>query len=341
LAIRSQAKEAEMLKRMLALCAGAVTVALVALPVNPASGTSPAGGSGRAVVAVENGPYGQVLVVGGKGAAGPYVKGSSLYFATIDPPAYVDDNHYQPGCTTTVVHTQSRGTLSCTGPETDRKADWPAFTTSGPPIAGRGVNASLLGEVKRPDLGTYQVTYDGRPLYLFDPGPNSFFGANFYETVEPLPPWHTAWFLMAPDGTPATGPANLETEAPQPGANYHATKLAVEMLPGVAPGGVAVSVYTFSSDQPNYSTCYGPCAADFIPVTTAGAPVAGSGVNAGAIGVINRFDGSEQVTYNGKPLYIYSQEEPLPGSHGPSTTGTAGNGKGVSAFGGQLRMVQP
>jgi predicted lipoprotein with Yx(FWY)xxD motif len=333
-------KEAEMLRRTLALAAGALIVALLGLPVNPASGAVAGSGSGRAVVALENGPYGQVLVVGGHGAAGPFVAGSSLYMASVDPPSWLS-KPYQPGCTTTLVHTQLQGTLSCTGLETDRKADWPAFTTSGPPIAGKGVNASLLGEVKRSDLKTYQVTYDGHPLYLFDPGPNSFFGANFYETVEPLPPWHTAWYLLAPDGTPATGPAMLETESPQPGAEYHTPKLAVEMLPGITPGGVAVSAYTFSSDAPNFSSCYGPCAVDFIPMYTAGTPVAGPGVNASAIGVIKRFDGTDQVTYNGRPLYIYSQEQALPGNQGPSTTGTAGNGKGVAAFGGQLHLVQP
>jgi predicted lipoprotein with Yx(FWY)xxD motif len=334
------AKEAVMLRRTLVLGAGALIVALLGLPVNPASGAGAGSGAGRAVVALESGPYGPVLVVGGKGAVGPFVAGSSLYMATIDPLSWTS-NPYQPGCTTKVVHTQSRGTLSCTGPETDRRADWPAFTTIGPPKAGPGVDASLLGVVYRSDIHADQVTYDGHPLYLFDPGPNSFFGANFYETVEPLPPWHTAWFLVAPDGTPASGPATVETEAPQPGAEYHTTKLAVEMLPAVAPGGVAVSAYTFSADPPGYSTCYGPCASDFIPVDTVGTPIVGSGANASAIGMIKRFDGTEQVTYHGQPLYIYSGEQPLPGSHGPSTTGTAGNGKGVSAFGGELRLVQP
>ena len=73
------------------------------------------------------------------------------------------------------------------------------------PVAGSGVNSRLLGAVYRPDLGTYQVTYAGHPLYLFDQGPNSFVGANFYETVSPLPPWHTAWFLVSPAGHARTG----------------------------------------------------------------------------------------------------------------------------------------
>ena len=57
--------------------------------------------------------------------------------------------------------------------------------------------------------------------------------------------------------------------------------------------------------------------------------------------MITRFDGTEQVTYHGHPLYIYSQEEPIVGSHGPSTTGTTGNGKDVSGFGGTFHLVNP
>lgn len=329
-----------MFRRTLAMGAGAAIVALLgAIPLTAASASGATPSRAGAVVDLENGPYGEVLVVGGSGAGGPFVAGSSLYIASVDPPAFSSNQHYQAGCGTKVV-TTSRGPLSCTGPLT-RRSDWPAFTTNGQPVAGPGVNQSLLSRVYRHDLGAYQVTYAGHPLYLFDPGPNSFFGANFYETVQPLPPWHTSWYLLSASGTPATGAAMLETEAPQPGTDYQQTKLAVEMLPGIAPGGVAVSTYTFSGDQSGFDACYGPCSIDFIPVYTAGAPVAGTGVDAGAIGVISRIDGTQQVTYHGHPLYIYSQEEPLPGQHGPSTTGTTGNGKGVSAFGGTFHLVNP
>jgi predicted lipoprotein with Yx(FWY)xxD motif len=349
-----------MLKNVMAIGAGAFVSALLILPATAsASGPSPAVSSGgqtdpnAAVVNLENGPYGPVLVVGGAGAgfvpATPkkpahyrFPAGSSLYFATIDPFAGGSSKHnpYQPGCGITVVDT-GQGPLSCTGAETDKQADWPAFTTDTAPVAGPGVKGRLLGEVSRSDLGTDQVTYAGHPLYLFDPGPNSFFGANFYETVAPLPPWHTAWFLMSPKGTPANGPAALETEAPKQGTTYDTTELATEMLPNAIPGGAAVSVYAFSGDTQSSSNCKGACVRDFIPVTTVGAPTTTAGVNAGAVGTITRGDGAEQVTYNGHPLYIYSQEQPLVGKKGPKTHGTAGNGDGVSAFGGTFTLVSP
>jgi predicted lipoprotein with Yx(FWY)xxD motif len=309
-----------------------------------------------AVVSVESSPYGQVLVVGGQGAgyvpgtsttpaSFAYPTGSSLYYPTIDPQAF--GFFFDPGCTTVPFAGTTLlgpGPLSCTGSETDQTADWPAFTTDLPPVAGPGVNRWLLGIVYRPDLGTFQVTYAGHPLYLFvpaefAPGGNPFFGANFVETVAPLPPWHTDWYLIARDGLPATGPAMLETQTPQPGiTGYTSTVLSVDMLPGI--GGVPITVYSFSRDTRWRSGCYGACARDFMPVLSDGRPTEGSGVNAGAVGVIRRFDGTYQVTYNGHPLYTYSQEQPItaPTSAG---YGSAGNGNGVHAFGGTFTTVSP
>jgi len=38
------------------------------------------------------------------------------------------------------------------------------LTTSGQPVAGPGVNASLLGTTQRKD-GSVEVVYNGHPLY--------------------------------------------------------------------------------------------------------------------------------------------------------------------------------
>jgi predicted lipoprotein with Yx(FWY)xxD motif len=60
------------------------------------------------------------------------------------------------------------------------------------------------------------------------------------------------------------------------------------------------------------------------------------------VGVIERHDGSDQVTYNGHPLYIYSQEQPaVDGMGNPILTGSVGNGNGIQAFGGTFSVVSP
>lgn len=52
------------------------------------------------------------------------------------------------------------------------KATWPPVMTHGKPVAGPGINASLLGKIKLPG-GQNQVTYSGHPLYTYsaDTGP--------------------------------------------------------------------------------------------------------------------------------------------------------------------------
>jgi predicted lipoprotein with Yx(FWY)xxD motif len=346
-----------------ALKSAALLLVVLAATTGTAFAKPPPADGATAVVSVESGPYGPVLVVGGVGAGYVGVStstptgylfpaGSALYYPTIDPPAFGlgfgFPFPYQAGCTTALVSGTTQGTLSCTGSETDLNADWPAFTTDRPPIAGPGVDPFLLGSVYRADLGTYQVTYAGHPLYLFDAGPNSFFGADFFESSLVLPPWRTVWYLISPDGLAAPGKADLETEAPQSGTSYSSAVLAAAMIPGLATLGVpgidsaAVTVYSFSGDSPWQSRCYGECATTFIPVITTGPPTVQAGVSAPGVGVIVRLDGTRQVTYDGHPLYLYSQEQPLPGGpFGFLTTGTVGNANGIHAFGGTFSWVKP
>jgi predicted lipoprotein with Yx(FWY)xxD motif len=62
---------------------------------------------------------------------------------------------------------------------------WPAVETSGTPVAGPGVRASLLGTIKIAG-GARQVTYAGHPLYTFsedEPGETGYVGASSFGGV--------------------------------------------------------------------------------------------------------------------------------------------------------------
>lgn len=82
--------------------------------------------------------------------------------------------------------------------------------------------------------------------------------------------------------------------------------------------GEGTTLYLFTPDAQGDSTCYDDCEANWPPLTD-GAE-AGSGVDAGLLGSTTRTDGSEQVTYNGWPLYYFA------GDVAPGET----NGQGIN-----------
>lgn len=289
--------------------------------VSPAGATSPSTGT---MISEVNSPYGKVLMAG----SGPFA-GYTLYQFTRNTPA---------ACSTTVA-TVGGMPLSCAGAETDKTADWPALTTVGKPVAGPGVNKSLLGVVHRTDISGDQVTYAGKLLYLFDRAAHQFTGVNFVETVAPLPPWHGLWYLVSPNnGQPVEGPIPLSTEALPSGK----TVLAAAMFQGM--GATPITVYTYSKDTKDHSTCSGTCALDWPPVLTTAAPQATDGLAKSSIGTITRSDGTKQLTFNGKPLYFYSEEVPQlnPSTGNPLNPATIGTGNGLAGpphFGGTFSVV--
>ena len=66
------------------------------------------------------------------------------------------------------------------------------------------------------------------------------------------------------------------------------------------------TLYIFTQDTEGTSTCTGDCAAMWPPleVEAGGTVEAGDGVT-GQLAIIERDDGSSQVTYEGMPLYFY------------------------------------
>lgn len=68
----------------------------------------------------------------------------------------------------------------------------------------------------------------------------------------------------------------------------------------IASGDSGLTLYTFRKDAANASNCYGDCAVNWPPFTAAA-----SAKPEGALGIIQRKDGSRQWALNGKPLYFW------------------------------------
>jgi predicted lipoprotein with Yx(FWY)xxD motif len=98
-----------------------------------------------------------------------------------------------------------------------------------------------------------------------------------------------------------------------------ATPHAAKQGTGVTVGSTAIgrilintsghTLYMYTPDKKNKSTCYGQCAAFWPPLLTSGTPHGGHGVKARLLGTTKRRDGKLQVTYAGHPLYLFAQDE--------------------------------
>jgi predicted lipoprotein with Yx(FWY)xxD motif len=283
--------------------------------------------TGPAAVSAAATSFGRVLVVG----SGPNA-GCSLYLLTSDQ-----------------LHALTGAPYACSDNANVRGKPcdtvlWPALLTDGAPIAGPGVNPRLLGTVTRTDLAglgaVQQVTYAGWPLYRFfrDETPGETEGANLND---PVTTPAGIWYLLNPrGGTPATGQAHLELEtAPVDGTGPEETVLAAGMNNdfGQFPN-ASFPAYTLSSGSGRRwgdggigwmggdSACEGQCAVFWPPVLTSGRPEAGPGVDQRAVGVIVRPDGTQQVTYHGRPLYLFNGDAYIGGASPVGTQGIYGAG---------------
>ncbi len=91
------------------------------------------------------------------------------------------------------------------------------------------------------------------------------------------------------------------------------------------------AIYLWVADKGSTSSCSGACAKAWPPVTTTGSPTAGSGVTASMLGTTKRSDGTEQVTYDGHPLYYFVAD---------TASGTT-KGQGSDSFGAKWWLVTP
>ncbi len=140
---------------ILSACGTAATPAPTSLPTsNPGV---PVTGGGTTVMVGQNATLGSFLVDS---------KGMTLYIYLSDTP----------------------GQSNCTG---GCATNWPPLPTTGAPVAGQGVTASLLGTTTRAD-GTLQVTYNGWPLYYY--ASDKAAGDTNGEGIG------NVWYVITPDG---------------------------------------------------------------------------------------------------------------------------------------------
>jgi predicted lipoprotein with Yx(FWY)xxD motif len=92
-----------------------------------------------------------------------------------------------------------------------------------------------------------------------------------------------------------------------------------------------MTIYDFHKDKGTTSSCYGACAEAWPPLLTKGMPTASGGAESSLLGVTKRKDGTEQVTYNGHPLYGFVEDQK------PGET----NGNDVDAFGAEWYALMP
>jgi predicted lipoprotein with Yx(FWY)xxD motif len=186
-----------------------------------------------------------------------------------------------------------------------------------------------------------QVTYGGYPLYRFflDETPGETEGANLDDPVtSPAGLWY---LVKAHQGHPATGRARLQLEtAPVSGTAPDQTVLAATMNNdfSVFPN-ASFPVYTLSGDHGHNSACQGQCAVDWPPLLTSKQPEAAPGVDQHALGIIVRSDGTHQVTYNGRPLYLFNNDAYIAGI--PGAGSQAINGAGAITPWGEFNTIPP
>jgi predicted lipoprotein with Yx(FWY)xxD motif len=125
---------------------------------------------------------------------------------------------------------------------------------------------------------------------------------------------------LAPVATQA--PAPVATQAVAAPATQAAVAPATQPAAAAA-GGIAVAdsakgkilvdgngmtLYIYTKDSANTSTCSGGCAKNWPALAAVPAANVGAGVDASLLASITRADGTSQATYKGMPLYTFASD---------------------------------
>lgn len=116
------------------------------------------------------------------------------------------------------------------------------------------------------------------------------------------------WWWSA-GSAPSTPPAATGATTNVPGSNLTLGESTDSSLGSYLVAYNGMTLYTYGSDGVGVSNCTGSCATTWPPytVSTTTGLVAESPIS-GTIATLTRADGSQQVTYNGMPLYFFASD---------------------------------
>ncbi|HVR32820.1 MAG TPA: hypothetical protein VMS74_08935 [Acidimicrobiia bacterium] len=174
---------------------------------------------------------------------------------------------------------------------------WPPL--DGDTAIGDGLDASLFSVTQRDD-GTTQLVVGEWPLYYFagDSAPGDVNG----QDVEGV------WFVVDADGE-LVGADDTESEE-ETTTTTAAAAADADITVGESELGPMLvdadgfTLYGFTPDSPTESTCTGPCADNWPPVS--GDAVIGADLDESLMSSITRDDGTTQLVYGDWPLYRFA-----------------------------------
>ncbi|MEO8264906.1 MAG: hypothetical protein ABI706_05265 [Ilumatobacteraceae bacterium] len=113
------------------------------------------------------------------------------------------------------------------------------------------------------------------------------------------------------------------TTATKSGATAGALALATTSKGKVLVDSEGRTLYLYAKDTQNKpSTCEATCATTWPPEVASGTAVAGTGLDTSKLSVLKRTDGTEQLAYNGWPLYRYAKDAKAGDDTGDGVGGT-------------------
>jgi predicted lipoprotein with Yx(FWY)xxD motif len=139
-------------------------------------------------------------------------------------------------------------------------------------------------------------------------------------TPRPITPLLPALVLLTALVALIATPAQARAHAPAAAALVKAAPARILVT------ATGMTLYTFAPDKPDKSTCYATCAKYWPPllVPKGDHPAARMGGVPGTFAATRRTDGTQQLTYDGAPLYTFLGDQKAGEMNGQGSTASHG-----------------